>query len=781
MDGSGRRRIRLEDDELLRGSGRFVGDLVSGALHAVFVRADVAHGRLLRVDGAGALAQPGVVAVFTASDLGLRPLRGHAALPGAFDRPPLAVERVRFVGEAVAVVVATERGLALDAAEAVVVEVEPLPPVLDQQDALAPDAILLFPDAGTNLAFEVTAGSESDPLAGAEIVVRLSTENQRVASAPLEPDGCLAVPDAEGRLTVWASTQRVHQVRDAIAGSMAVDARSVRVCAPRVGGGFGGKFEASPETVVVAATARRLGRPVAWVQTRTENLSCMPHGRGQHQHGALGLLRDGTFVGLDVEVVADAGAYPMVGAVIPNATALMAPGPYRFDAVRAVGRSAATTTTPVGAFRGAGRPEATALLERLVDKAAAVLGIDPVELRLRNLVDSGSFPHRSPTGLTYDSGDYARCLRDAVAALELLPSGESAPAGSLLGTGVAMWLDCTPMNRPGETAQVDIEPDGDGVRVVVRDGANDQGQGHRTTWALLIEDVLGLSPELVVLHGGDTDMVAHGEGTGSARSLMLAGGAVAEAAGVLLDHARQVAAELLEAAPADIVVGPPGSLSVVGSPDRSVTWADVVHRATAVDVPLPAPVRDAVGAHPFSVVVDHVQPGPTFPSGAHAARVAVDPETGAVTLVAFAAVDDCGTVVNPVVVEGQQHGGIVQGVAQALYEAVRHDEVGNPVTATFADYGIPSAAEVPSLSVDTAPTRSPVSLLGAKGIGQAGAVGSTVAVQNAVVAALAPLGVDHVGLPLTPERVWRAIGDARADASDPAGPNMPSSNDRFGG
>jgi carbon-monoxide dehydrogenase large subunit len=747
---------RLEDDELLRGAGRFLDDLGGGSLHAAFVRSTEAHGELASVDVGGALRSPGVRGAYTAADLDLGPLRGHAALPAAFDRPPLATDRVRFVGEPVAVVVAGTRAQALDAAEAVVVDVHPLPPVLDPVAACRPGSPLLFPAHGTNLAFERVVGCDGDPLDGTDVVVRLETVNQRVAAAPMEPDGCLAVPEPDGTLTVWASTQRVHQVRDGIARSLGLGADLVRVRAPRVGGGFGGKFEAAPEALVVAAVARRLGQPVKWVQSRSENLTGMPHGRGQRQRAALGLRADGTFVGLDVEVLADAGAYPMVGAVIPNATALMAPGPYRFERVRAVGRAAATTTTPVGAFRGAGRPEATALLERLVDRAAAVLGVDPLELRRRNLVDPAAFPHRSATGMTYDTGDYAACLDRAVTALDELSL--DAPAGWLAGRGVAVWLDCTPMNRPGELASVALEALGDEVVAVVRDGANDQGQAHRTTWALLLQDVLGIPLAAVHLEGGDTFEVAHGEGTGSARSLMLAGGAVHEAATVLLERARLVAAELLEAAAPDVHVTADGRLGVAGSPDRAVRWADVVRAADgAGGAGLPPAVRAELGATPFHVVVDHEQPGPTFPSGAHAAHVAVDPETGRAVVLGFVAVDDCGTVVNPVVVQGQQHGGVAQGLAQALHEEVRHDAVGSPLTATFADYGIPSAAEVPPIEARTNPAPTPVNALGAKGIGQAGAIGSTVAVQNAVVDALRPLGVEHVDLPLSPERVWRAI------------------------
>jgi carbon-monoxide dehydrogenase large subunit len=487
---------------------------------------------------------------------------------------------------------------------------------------------------------------------------------------------------------------------------------------------------------------------VAWTQTRTENLVGMPHGRGQVQRGALGLQRDGTFVGLWIDVLGDAGAYPIVGALIPNATVAMAPGTYRFARAGGRGRSTITNTTPMGAYRGAGRPEACALLERLVDIAAHELEIDPVELRRRNLVPPDAFPYTSAMGMVYDSGNYVGCLDAALAALDYdgLRAEQTARrargATPLLGIGVAMWIDCTPMNRPGEYAAVDVLPDDDnltGVRVIVRDGANDQGQGHRTTWAILLSDALGLPVECVELELGDTARVPTGEGTGSARSLMLAGNAVAEAGAVAREQARALAADLLEAAVDDIVLGDDGRFAVAGTPAKSVSWRDVVDRER------------------IEVAFDFEQPGPTFPSGVHAAVVEVDPETGAVRLLRFVAVDDCGRIVNPMVVEGQQHGGIVQGIAQALYEEVAHDDAGNPLTATFADYGIPSAAELPSIDAHTIETPSPVNPLGAKGIGQAGAIGSTPAVQNAVIDAVAHLGVRHIDLPLTPERVWKGI------------------------
>lgn len=724
--------LRIEDEPLLRGQRHYVDDLAVDHLRAVFVRSTVAHARIGRIDTAAAAAAPGVVGVFTAGDLGLRGLRGHPGLPEVYDRPPLASGTVRFVGDPVAVVVATSRAAGVDAAELVEVDYEPLAPVL-------------FPGGDGEVAWEAGGGSEADVLAGADVVVRGRFLNQRVATAPMEADGALGVPDADtGGVLLWASTQRVHYVRNAVAASLDLDPALVRVRAPQVGGGFGGKFEPAPEAVVTAALALRLGRAVAWTQTRTENLLCMPHGRGQLQECALGVRSDGTFVGVWAEITADAGAYPTVGALIPGASLAMIAGTYRFERAGGKARSLVTNTTPMGAYRGAGRPEATAMLERLVDMAADELGMDPAELRRRNLVGRDDFPFQSATGMRYDSGDYHACLDGAVAEVGYdavrEEQGRRLAAGDhlLLGVGMAMWLDCTPMNRPGEWASVEVEVDGEDVRLVVRDGANDQGQAHATTWGLLLQERLRLPPSAVVLHHGDTAHVPKGEGTGSARSLMLAGNAVAAAGDRILEQAVEAAADLLEAAPADVVLGPDGRFAVVGTPARSLSWAEVARAA------------------PLGAEVDFEQPGPTFPSGCHAAVVEVDVETGAVRLLRFVAVDDCGTVVNPVVVAGQQQGGIVQGVAQALFEEFVHDADGNPLTATFADYGIPSAAELPPIDVQTVDVVSPINPLGAKGIGQAGAIGSTIAVQNAVVDALSHLGVRHVELPLTAERVWRA-------------------------
>jgi carbon-monoxide dehydrogenase large subunit len=719
--------MRIEDDALLRGAARYVDDLEGDWHHVVFVRSPIAHGRITRIDVSN------VAASFTADDLALRPIRGHAGLPPEVSRPPLATDTVRFVGEPVVAVVAPTRAMAVDAAEKVVVEYERLPVVL-----------LDDPEAPT--VWQTSIGSEHDVLRDADVIVRGQFVNQRVASSPMEPDGAAAIPDPEtGGVVVWASTQRVHHVRDAIASSLDLDPELVRVRAPNVGGGFGGKFEPSPETVVAAALALKLGVPIRWIQTRTENLQCMPHGRGQLQRAALGLTSDGTFTGIWVELTADAGAYPTVGALIPGATLAMAPGTYRFERMGGAARSVMTNTAPVGAYRGAGRPEAAAMLERLVDMAAQEVGVDPIELRRRNLVSTDAFPFTSATGMRYDSGDYARCLDGVTTALDLRgvrdeqASRRATGERHLLGVGVAMWIDCTPMNRPGEWASIEISTDGDAVRVLARDGANDQGQAHATTWGLLLAERLGLPIEAIRLEHGDTAFVPKGEGTGSARSLMLAGASIAAAGERVLEQAKEVAASLLEAAPADIVRMANGAFSVAGAPAVSVSWLDVARAGT------------------LAAEADVEQAGPTYPSGCHGAVVEVDVDTGAVRLLRFVAVDDCGRVVNPTVVAGQQHGGIAQGVAQALWEEIVYDDRGTPLTSTLADYAVPSAAELPSLEVSTIETLSPVNGLGAKGIGQAGAIGSTVAVQNAVVNALAHLGVRHVDLPLTPERVWRAM------------------------
>jgi carbon-monoxide dehydrogenase large subunit len=451
----------------------------------------------------------------------------------------------------------------------------------------------------------------------------------------------------------------------------------------------------------------------------------------------------------------------------------MLPGPYGIRGVDGRAVAAATNTTPMGAYRGAGRPEACALLERIIDLAAVELGIDPVELRRRNLLPPDAFPFTTATGMAYDVGRYHQTLDAALARIEYPrlrreQAERRRGAGRQLGIGVAMWLDATPLNRPGEYAAVDVTALSDGrVDVAVRAGTMDQGQGHATTWGLILSEILGVPVESVRLAPSDTAVVPKGEGTGSARSLQVTGSAVHRAGHRLLDQARAVAAHLLEAAPQDIVVTDDGRFAVAGTPTRSVTWAQVA-AAAAEPAALPAEVAAALPGGGLGAESDEDNEGPTFPSGTHAAVVEVDIETGAVSVLRFVAVDDCGRVINPVTVAGQQQGGIAQGMAQALYERIAYDPAGNPLTSSFADYAIPSAADLPALEVHTIETPTPRNPLGAKGIGQGGAVGATPAVQNAVIDALSHLGVRHIDLPLTSLRVWEAIEEAKRKSQEDA-------------
>jgi carbon-monoxide dehydrogenase large subunit len=756
---------RVEDDPLLRGGSRYLNDLRLGQAHIVFVRSTVASARLRSVDTSAAAQAPGVIAVATAGQLDL-PLRapGMSLIPGA-ERPLLARDVVRFVGEPIAVIVAETMTAAADVVELVDIEYEPLPVMVSPRQSIAPDAFILHPSMTTNVYRTGAHPSTHDVMADADVVVTGDFVNQRVAASPMEPNGALAVPnDPPGGVTLWVSSQFVHGVRRELAEALHLPVELVRVVIPQVGGGFGAKFETAPEYLVVASLARALGRPLQWHETRSESLVAMPHGRAHLQHGELGLRSDGTIVGMRVRVVADAGAYPAAGAVSPTGTGvLMMPGPYDISHVDVEVRTVATNTTPVGVYRGPGRAEPNALRERLMDIAATNLGIDPVELRRRNLIRTDAMPFTTATGLTYDSGDYHKCLDLAVEHIDYAELRERQAQRRArrdpraLGIGVALWLDVTPRNRPGEYAALDIEAvAGHSIRVNVRAGTCDHGQGHATTWGLILSGILGIPLESVHLLPTDTALVPRGDGTGSARSLQLTGSSLTVAGREVLVQARSIAAHLLEADARDIVITPEGQLAVAGTPSRTVSWFEVAHAATEPGS-LPPNVAALVPSGHLGASADIDQDGPTFPYGVHAAVVDVDTATGAIDLVRFVAVDDCGRVINPVVVEGQQHGGIAQGVAQALYEHITYDELGNPLTNNFMNYLMPSAADLPMFDVRTTEVPTTINILGAKGIGQGGAIGAAPAVQNAVIDALTPFGVRHIDMPLTPQRVYEAI------------------------
>lgn len=735
--------VRSEDPGLLTGRARFLADLVEpGTLEAVFVRSTVAHARLTAVDVAPAVGMAGVDSVWTAADLGLASL----GAPPALARPPLATDRVRFVGEPVAVVLAGSLAGAVDAAEAVVIETAPLPVALDPVAAAGRDAPVLFPDHGTN----VVGGRHHDPdpdfFSGADAVASFRLRHNRVAPVTMEANGAMAVPSPDGSLTVWVSTQSVFGVRDEVARALDMEPERVAVRAPWVGGGFGAKGGVYPEVVVVAALARRLGRPVSWVESRPENLVNMTHGRGQVQDVDVGIRSDGRLVGLHVRSWADTGAYPSRGGFIPMVTRFMSAGVYRWEHHDFSAVTTVTNTTPTGPYRGAGRPEAAALVERAVDVAAGRLGLDPVQVRRINFPSPSEFPFRTATGAVYDTGDYAAALDRAleISSYDQLREEQRRrrddPAAALLGIGVACYVETSGLGS--EFGSVTVEEDGS---VTVVTGSVPHGQGHETTWAQIASAVLGVPFESVRVVHSDTTRVDRGTGTFGSRSLQLGGSAVHRAAEEVLARARELAAELLEASPDDVVVQEDGAVGVAGVPARSVSWARLGGEAARRGVSL---------THELDF-----ESGGSFPFGCHVAVVEIDRETGQVRLRDLFAVDDCGVVVNPLLAEGQVHGGLAQGAAQILFEEVVYDGDGNPLTGTLVDYGIPSSADVPSFHTDHTVTPSPTNPLGAKGIGESGTTGSVAAVWNAVVDGLRPFGVEHLDPPFTAQKVWRVMAD----------------------
>lgn len=733
----------------------FVGDLVAvpaqvgleDVWHAVFVRSPVAHARFTVADTHAAAAAPGVALVLTGADVADRPAPRFATASDLVPRHALAVDRVHFVGDPVALVVARTRAEAVDAAELVDVDYDPLPAVVDMEAALSPDAVRLHDALPGNVA--IRRRGEGDPLTGAAHVTRLRIENNRLATAPVEANAVLAAPGVgDHRLTVWLGTQHPHGAREGLAAFAGLDPVQVRVVAPHVGGAFGGKAGAMPEHAAVVAAALQLGVPVAWMETRSEAMLSM-HGRGQVQYVELGLDEDARITGLWARVVGDCGAYAgFGGSFAAGSTRTMGQGPYAIPAVRWDALAVVTSTSPVGAFRGAGRPEAAAMLERVLDLAADELGIAPEEIRRRNFLAAEGFPHRTHAGATYDSGDYDLALTEALrlADVETLRAEQarrrSAGDPVQLGIGIASYVEITGFGGE-ETGHVEVHLDGSAT---VRAGTSAHGQGHATAFSMIVAERLGIPMEQITYEQSDTAVVPTGGGTGGARSLQMGGSAVAAASSDLLDRARDLAAQLLEAHVDDVLLAD-GEFGVHGVPGPSVGWADVAARAAAAG-------EELAVSHRFG------QEHSTFPFGSHVAVVEVDTETGLVRPLRHVCVDDCGRVVNPLLVRGQQHGGAVQGISQALWEEFVYDEEGTPLTSTFADYAIPTAADTTAIEAHSTQTPTPHNELGAKGIGEAATIGATPAVQNAVVDALSHLGVRHVDIPCTPARVHRAIAEA---------------------
>ena len=749
---------RREDPSLLTGAGRFVDDIrLAGMLHLAFVRSPRAHARLVEVDVRGARAMPGVVSVITAADLPA-PVPRIPAVPAfaGLERvahPLLADGTVRYVGEPVAAVLAEDRYTAEDAADRVRVTYDVLPAVMDPEDALAPDAPVLHLGRTSNLVFTstMTGGDPDAAFRRAAVVIEVTLEQPRLAAVPLECRGVVAAYDPRAdRVEIWLSTQTPHGARATIAGVLDVPWDRVRVVAPDVGGGFGAKGSAYPEEVLAALLARRHTRPVKWTEDRLENLRTMTQGRGQRARIRAAAALDGTVLAVDGDILADLGAYCLsVTAGIPALTPLVGLGAYRIAHVRYRVRGVATTKAPTGPYRGAGRPEAAYYIERVMDLLAVRLGLDPAELRRRNFVTA--FPHTSATGLVHDSGNYPALLDRALALAgyerwRVEQARRRRLGGRPIGIGLSTWIEIAGGGELWESGAVRLDPTG-GVTVLT--GSSPHGQGLETAFSQIAADALGVSPERVAVVHGDTDAIPTGVGTYGSRSLSIGGSAVAVAAAELRGKILAAAAALLEAAPHDVVLSG-GAAAVRGAPARAVTLAEVA-RAGSPHASPGAETRGIEAATRFALE------RPTVPSGAHVAVVEIDRDTGQIEVLRYAAVDDCGQVVNPRLVEGQVHGSLAQGLAQALFERVVYGEGGQLLTASLLDYAIPGAADLPGFVSESIESPSPLNPLGAKGIGESGTIGAPPALANAVADALRPPRPGALNLPLTPDRIWRTI------------------------
>ena len=767
----GTRVIRTEDPRLLTSGGVYVDDLrepeLAGAVRATFVRSPVAHALITGIDASAALEQPGVVAVLTVADMtdmpdqvppepepeGVPPAEGPMPLGGLWAEPLLAVDRVRFVGEPVALVLTDSTYQGEDAAELVSV---------DYRAAARGGVHRGGPGRATACSSPRPARTSASRAAARSATNRSSTAARSSSRATSSTSGSPACPWrarstaaawVDGKLTVWASTQNA-QIARLIVTAIGLPPEAIRVVAPDVGGGFGAKIGIDRESIVVAWAAKHTGRPVRWVETRSENLVAMTQGRAQRHHIKIGGSRDGHIKAYRLDVVQDTGAYPRMSGFLPMLTNLMAPGVYDIPAVQAGYKVVVTDATPIAAYRGAGRPEAAATIERAVDWYAAEAGVDPALVRRLNFIKNEQFPFVTKTGAPYDTGDYEGALDKVLAAAgyEELRAEQRRrrEAGDTrqLGIGLASYVEITAADgAAGETAKVEVHDDG---TATVYTGSSAHGQGHHTAFAMIVTSELGIPMDKIEVIHGDTDLIPDGIGTYASRSLQLGGSAVHKAAIEVKDEAAKRAAELFEAAESDVVLdAETGTWHIAGDPDKSLSWSQVVSAADQ------------------GLIVANVRftaDRPTFPFGTHLSLVEVDVETGKVTLLRHVTADDAGPVLNPILLEGQRHGGIAQGAAQALCEEILYDSDGNPLTSTLADYAAITAAELPSFELLTSETPTPGNPLGVKGIGEAGTIGATPAVHNAVIDAVSHLGVRHIDMPMTPERVWTAIQNAMGGA-----------------
>jgi len=764
----GARVKRREDPNLIRGGGEYVDDVqLPGMLHAAFLRSPHAHARITRIDTAAARKLAGVVAVFTGAELKDQ----IGTLPTTADNPTLripkhrvlAVDKVCYVGEGVAVLVAQDRYTARDGADLIEVDYEPLPAVIDPEKSLSKGSPVIHAQWPDNIAFswQQEQGDVAGAFKKADKIVKQRLVHQRLAPIAIETRGVVArYSAADKQLCVWSSTQIPHLLKTHLASMLKVPEGEVRVIAPDVGGGFGSKLNVYAEEALVGYLAQQLLRPVKWIEERRENIRATIHGRGQVGEVEAAVNRDGTLLGLRYQVVADIGAYhQLFTPAIPPFTGLMLSGCYKVPAIGIDVKAAFTNKMSTDAYRGAGRPEATYVIERLMDRIAQELKLDPVELRRKNFPQPKEFPFKTATGLTYDSGNYELALAKALklAGYKKLRAEQkhARSKGRCIGIGLSTYVEICAMG-PGfsEYGKVAVNPDG---KVKVYSGASPHGQGQKTSFAQIVADQLGVELDDIEVIHGDTAEVSRGIGTFGSRATAVGGIAVYQAAEEVTKQARSLASHLLEAHAEDLVFAD-GKFTVKGVPRRGMTIQQIARQAHAAKN-LPA------GLTAELVAESTFEPSNfTFPFGTHICVVEVHPQTGQIEIKKYIAVDDCGKVINPLLVEGQVQGGIVQGLGQALYEQVVYDANGQLTTGSLMEYAIPRAADLPHFQLARTETPTSVNPLGIKGIGEAGSIGATPAIVNAVVDALAPFGVTHIDMPMTPQKLWRLCQSKQAAA-----------------
>lgn len=751
--------IKREDDrKLVTGQGRFVDDFnPPGTLHVVFVRSPYAHAEIVSVDTSSAKSAPGVVAVVTGAELGdwMKPsVIAEALLPNRpLYRHSIVADRVRYAGDAVAAVIAESAAQAADAAELVDVEYRELPAVTTAEAALADDAPIVHDGWENNMAYHLHAGAGDvdAAFASARHTVSLRLVLPRIASVYIEPKAALARWDPlDERLTVWASTQAPHGLRSQLSTVLDIPEHHVRVIAPDVGGAFGTKGRHAPDYLFAAAASKKLGRPVKWVEDRSEYFHIANQARDQVQYVDAAVSDDGTITGIRVRVYVNCGAYNASGH--GQRTLIMSGGAYKVPNLVTDVYGVMTNTTPTGPYRGAGRPEAAYMVERLIEEIARVTGIDSVELRRRNFIPPDDFPYKAPTGVTYDSGDYGRALDVALEQLDLTAERQRVEQlrsdGKLAGIGIAVFVE--PSGGGWDSAEVKVSPSG---AVTVSVGVSPHGQGTDVAIRQLVADQLGLSLDQVEIRASDTDTTPQGTGTFGSRSLAVGGGAAFVAATQVANKVRDIAGAMLETAADDIELKD-SQARVIGAPDRALPFARIAAAAHGAG-------KAPGGFDPgLDETAFFTADGNQFPFGVHIAVVVIDPDTGRLTVDRFIGVDDCGTVINPRMVEGQVTGGLAQGFGQALWEEIVFNEDGQLVTGSLMDYAVPHADQLPAFELDHTETPSPLTPHGAKGVGEAGTTGAPPALVNAALDALRPLGVTAIDMPLTSEKIWRAIRTA---------------------